>query len=76
MKTVNSLDCNYWNFEEMSMKTVTKDEFFAAVGKLDVHPCPQRMKTLWKLRNGKIVGVSTPGWKCVGEKTWSILDPQ
>lgn len=45
------------------MRAVTKDEFFAAIGTLDVHPQiqpgPHPYTSLWKMRyGGGIVGKS------------------
>lgn len=48
--------------------TVTKEAFFATVGKLDVHPCPTGKydpvfgyRSDWKLRDGRIIGFSNGG---------------
>lgn len=46
------------------MKKVTKGEFFAVIGPLDVHPSHEKPDiTQWKTRAGQIVGHSLPGWK-------------
>ena len=41
---------------------VTKDEFFASVGQLDVHPWPDPDRTLWRLRDLTTIGITTPGY--------------
>ncbi len=46
------------------MKQVSKEQFFAVVGQLDVHPQPRHPeKTTWELRDRTVVGVSQPGYK-------------
>ena len=48
------------------MTSVTRDQFYATVGQLNVHPSPQGnwdqekggYRVEWKLPNGRIVGVS------------------
>lgn len=49
------------------MKEISKDEFFATVGQLDVHPRPEKMRSVWELRNRQMVGIRTPGYLCVDE---------
>lgn len=56
----------------MQMIEVTKDEFFASVGKLDVIPRPERNETIWETRNRVVVGRSTPGYLCEGPKAWFV----
>ena len=54
-------------------KQTTKEQFFAIMGPRDVHPWPEPDKTLWRLRNLDVIGITTPGYLCQGEKTYSIL---
>lgn len=43
---------------------VTREEFFASVGQLDVHPSIEMPhETAWKLRGGRIIGWNNTGWK-------------
>jgi len=45
------------------MREVTKDEFYATVGKMNVHPSPERDQTNWKCcRTGRLLGRSTQGY--------------
>lgn len=45
------------------MREVTKKEFFATVGQLNVHPRPERDRTFWEIvGTRKLVGESTPGY--------------
>lgn len=59
----------------MALKQVTKEEFFKFIysNQLDVHPCPEPHKTNWELRNRQLIGVTTPGYKLEGEKTYSLV---
>lgn len=45
---------------------VSRADFFAAIGRLDVHPRPERDRSDWRLRTGEIVGRSSPGYMCDG----------
>lgn len=57
------------------MKQVSKEEFYSIIfeRKLDVHPRPEPDKTFWEFRNRRLFGVSTPGYRCQGEKAYYIL---
>ncbi len=45
------------------MREVTKDEFFAAIGPMDVHPRPMRTHSEWiDQRTFREVGRSWPGY--------------
>jgi len=48
---------------------VTKERFFATVGRLNVHPSPKREVTEWVMQDGTraVVGLSTPGYA----NTWT-----
>ena len=50
-------------------KQVTKAQFYASVGQLNVHPCSRREITEWVMQDGSsaVVGVSTPGYA----NTWT-----
>ena len=46
------------------MREVTKDQFFDAVGPLDVNPSHQNPNhTDWETRNRQLIGRSVPGWR-------------
>jgi hypothetical protein len=46
------------------MKPVNKDQFFARIGPLDVHPSHANPNfTEWKNRAGQVIGRSLPGWR-------------
>lgn len=51
------------------MVQVTADEFYAAVGPLDVHPSVLHSTEfcVWELRDRRVVGRSYPGWKNPGD---------
>lgn len=46
------------------MRKVTKEEFYAKVGPMDVTCRPERDETLWETRNRTVIGRSTPGYMC------------
>jgi hypothetical protein len=59
------------------MKPVTKDEFFATVGQLNVHPTiegnyDQKMgyRSDWKLPNGQVLGTSISGTVFMDAQYW------
>lgn len=56
----------------MQMIEVTKEEFFAKVGPLDVIPRANRNETIWETRQRVVVGRSTPGYLCEGPKAWLL----
>lgn len=60
----------------MMMQVVTRDEFYAFMGPLNVHPRVERDQTYWELPDRTLVGVTTPGWADGGrpdvEKTYAI----
>jgi hypothetical protein len=56
----------------MSFISVTKEEFFATVGRLNVHPRSERDASYWETPNREVLGKSTPGWKCEGPKGYFI----
>lgn len=50
------------------MREVTKDEFFATVGPMNVHPSiVSPSHTSWETPLRKVIGVSFPGWKNPGD---------
>jgi hypothetical protein len=45
------------------MQEVDRDEFFATVGQLNVHPRPERDATYWETPyHRQLMGISTPGY--------------
>lgn len=42
---------------------VSKTDFYETVGSLDVHPSSTPYRTIWKLRRGKIVGLTLSGYR-------------
>lgn len=47
--------------------TVTRDEFFAKIGPLDVHPRPFPECSLWETPSREVLGRTVPGYA----NTWS-----
>ncbi len=52
---------------------VTKEAFFAVIGPMDVHPRPEPDRSVWETPRRRVVGITTPGYKCEGEKTYRLL---
>lgn len=46
------------------MKEVTQEQFFAAIGAMDVHPHPERYHSRWETRYREVVGRTEPGYLC------------
>lgn len=46
------------------MVEVTKEQFYASVGQLDVHPRPEGDHSSWETRTREVVGRTTPGYMC------------
>lgn len=54
--------------DDRGMVIVTKDEFYAAIGPLDVHPSMLSPDfDSWELRDRTVIGRSYPGWRNPGE---------
>lgn len=58
----------------MQLVDVTKEEFFRLIydGNLDVHPNPERDRTVWEYRNRVLFGISEPGYMGGGKKTYRV----
>lgn len=50
-----------------SMRIVTKEEFYAVINPLNVHPRPMKEYSSWEMLDGgrRIVGRTYPGYMCV-----------
>lgn len=57
----------------MNLTSVTKEEFFAKIGPMNVHPQSMPEATYWKTPNQILIGISTPGWKCIGVKEYFLV---
>jgi hypothetical protein len=55
------------DFVKVSQKT-----FYATVGQMNVHPRAEPAASYWETPNRVLVGITTPGWKCEGEKSYSV----
>lgn len=58
------------------MITVTQAEFHRAVGKKDLIPNVREHETLWKFRDGRLFGVSKPGYKEPGAPKEYQVEPR
>ena len=58
----------------MKMTKVTESEFFATVGQMDAHPRSEKDASYWELRNRTLVGKSTPGYMCDGERAYFVVE--
>jgi hypothetical protein len=56
------------------MREVTKDEFFAKIGPMNVHLRSEREETIWETPQREIIGRSTPGYVDTGivPKRWFL----
>lgn len=44
------------------MREITKDQFFATVGRLNVHPRAERDASFWETPDRRLMGKTTPGY--------------
>lgn len=44
------------------MREVTKEQFYATVGQMDVHPRTERDHAAWETRDRRLVGRTEPGY--------------
>lgn len=58
-----------------SMRKVTKEIFFAAIGPLNVHPRPERDVVYWETPNRALIGKSIPGYMGGTSKEWFLAHP-
>lgn len=56
------------------MRQVSREEFYATVGQMNVHPRPEKDRTFWETPDRRLMGISTPGYLCVGAKTFAVSD--
>ena len=56
------------------MREVSKDEFFATVGQLDVVLRCEPNATYWETRHRALKGKSTPGYMGDAEKRWYVSE--
>jgi len=54
------------------MRQVSKEEFHATVGQMDVIPRCERDASYWETRDRLLMGKTTPGYICVGENAYFI----
>jgi len=56
----------------IEVREVTQAQFFAAVGPMNVHPRPEPDRSVWETPQRRVVGVTTPGYMCVGTKAYFL----
>lgn len=57
----------------IKFRTVTREEFFAAIGSRDIHPRSEPDRSLWTdQRTHEVVGISTPGYLARGPKGYQL----
>lgn len=53
---------------------VTKEQFFGLMGARNVHPRPERDRSVWiVLHTDQVIGITTPGYMAVGAKSFSVV---
>jgi hypothetical protein len=57
-----------------NMREVTKEQFFAVMGPLDVNPRPGRDFSEWETRDRRVIGRSWPGYLCQGPTAYAIVE--
>lgn len=56
------------------MKAVSKEEFFAFMGPLNVHPRSEPDRSVWETPSRQVLGISRPGYKCEGEEVYMLTE--
>ena len=56
------------------MRKVSAEEFYDAIGNMDVIPRPETNEVIWETRQRKLVGKTTPGYMCKGPKAYFLND--
>lgn len=57
----------------MTFVSVTKDEFYAVMNPMNVHPRPERDASYWETPNRTLIGKSQPGYMCVGAPAYFLV---
>ena len=57
------------------MREVSRDQFFAAVGRMNVHPRSERDASYWETPTRKVMGRTEPGYMCEGPKRYFLATP-
>ena len=57
----------------MTLIEVTYEEFFAAIGPMNVHPRAERDASYWETPNRVLKGKTTPGYMGEGRKAYFIV---
>lgn len=56
------------------MRQVSKEEFFATVGQMNVHPRPERDASYWETPYRELKGVTKPGYMGGVPKSYWVVD--
>ena len=51
---------------------VSRDDFYRAIGPINVHPRTERDASYWEAPNRELIGKSTPGYMCAGRKAYFL----
>ncbi len=54
------------------MREVTKDQFFATVGQMNVNPRSEKTASYWETPSRQLMGRTEPGYICEGPKRYFI----
>jgi hypothetical protein len=57
----------------MKLVEVTKEEFYASVGQMNVHPRSERDASYWETPGRVLMGKTTPGYMCEGPKAYFVV---
>jgi hypothetical protein len=56
----------------MGEREVSKAEFFATVGTMNVHPRCERDESWWETPARQVMGRTTPGYMCEGPRRYFV----
>jgi hypothetical protein len=57
----------------MKLVEVTREEFFATVGQMNVHPRSERDASYWETPSRVLMGKTTPGYMGEGPKAYFVV---
>jgi hypothetical protein len=56
----------------MNLVEVTREQFFAIVNPMNVHPRSEKEASYWEMPDRRLIGKTTPGYMCKGHQAYFI----
>lgn len=58
------------------MREVSRDQFFATVGPMNVHPRAEKDASYWETPSRQLIGRTEPGYMCEGPERYFLQAEQ